>query len=983
MTDRCRWAAALLALLSTPALLAAAEPADELAAPELPRVAPRSPDEALHSFHVAPGFRMELAAAEPLLADPVAMSFDEDGRLYVVEMCDYSERDQDRLGRVRRLEDADGDGRYDRSTVYLEGLSWPTAILCANGGVFVGAAPDILFAKDDDGDGRADQRRVVLTGFGRSNVQGLLNSFAWGLDGRIYGATSASGGRVRRPEQPESAAVDLRGRDFAFDPKTLELAAVTGGGQHGLSFDDWGRRFVCSNSDHIRQVLVDDDLLTRNPWAPAPQPTVSIAADGPQAEVFRASPVEPWRILRTRLRVAGKVEGPVEGGGRASGYFTSATGVTIYRGDDWPAEMRGWAVVADVGSNLVHRKRLVEHGLELRAERVDEGAEFIASDDTWFRPVQFANAPDGSLYVADMYREVVEHPASLPGPIKQQLDLNSGNDRGRIYRVVPENFRREPVRPLGRATTSELVAALDSPRSWQRETAARLLRERADPAAEHGVRKALSGSGLAEGRLQALWLLAGRNALADDDLASALVDAHPRVREHAVRLAEQRFAASEPLSARAQELVNDPDPRVRLELAFRLAGLPADFRTPALAALARRDGAEPLMRFAVQSSVAESAVHLLTTLLEDDAYCAESAAPTLLESLARQVGGQGRGDELTALVAACRRATPEIAAAVLQGVTEGLTRSGSDWKVKWKDLGPDAEQLIAQQAARAAAILADHQQSDARRQEALALMVQLQGAEPAALLPLLAAEEPLQLQRDALAALARTDPGEAFAALLKLEPTARAPLIDVILSYPALTARLAEALAREHLPWSELSTAQRQQLRTHPEEKVRQAVARFAAAEESARATLTARYRAALELSGNVDRGRAVFRAQCATCHKLEGVGHEIGPPLAAIKARGPEAILQAVLEPSREVNPQYVSYTLTTADGRVLTGMIASESSASIVLRRAEGLEDAVARRDVESMTSQGRSLMPEGLEQQIDPQAMADLLAYLGQVN
>lgn len=982
MTDRCLWAAALLALLSPPGLAVGAESADELATPELPRVAPRSPEEALASFRVAPGFRLELAAAEPLLADPVAMSFDEDGRLYVVEMCDYSERDQDRLGRVRRLEDTDGDGRYDRSTVYLEGLSWPTAIICANGGVFVAAAPDILFAKDDNGDGRADERRVVFTGFGRSNVQGLLNSFAWGLDGRIYGATSASGGLVRRPEQPESAAVNLRGRDFAFDPHTLELAAVTGGGQHGLSFDDWGRRFVCSNSDHIRQVLVDDDLLTRNPWAPAPQPTVSIAADGSQAEVFRASPVEPWRILRTRLRVAGKVEGPVEGGGRASGYFTSATGVTIYRGDAWPAEMRGWAVVADVGSNLVHRKRLVADGLVLRAERVDEGAEFIASDDTWFRPVQFANAPDGSLYVADMYREVVEHPASLPGPIKQQLDLNSGNDRGRIYRIVPETFRREPVRPLGRATTAELVAALNSPRSWQRETAARLLRERADPAAEAELRELLSHGGLAEGRLQALWLLAGRNALADGDLASALADAHPRVREHAVRLAEQRFAASPPLAALARELVNDPDPRVRLELAFRLAGLPADLRTPALAALARRDGAEPLMRFAVQSSVADSAAKLLTTLLEDDAYCAAPAAPILLGSLARQVGGQGCRDELTALVAACRKATPEIAATALEGATEGLARGG-DWKRQWQALGPEAEKLLDEQAERATAILADRQQSDAQRHAALALLVRLQGAEPVALLPLLAADQPLELQRAALAALAREHAEAALAALLNLEPAARAPLLDVALSYPALTTPLAQALASDRLAWTELSTAQRQQLRTHPAENVRQAVARFVTAEENARATLTARYRAALELSGDTDRGRAVFRAQCATCHKLEGVGHEIGPPLAAIKARGPEAILLAVLEPNREVNPQFVSYTLTTADGRVLTGMIASESCASIVLRRAEGLEDTVARRDVESMTSQGRSLMPEGLEQQIDPQAMADLLAYLGQVN
>ncbi len=194
---------------------------------------------------------------------------------------------------------------------------------------------------------------------------------------------------------------------------------------------------------------------------------------------------------------------------------------------------------------------------------------------------------------------------------------------------------------------------------------------------------------------------------------------------------------------------------------------------------------------------------------------------------------------------------------------------------------------------------------------------------------------------------------------------------------------LAQALSEKRLAWSELSTALRQRLREHPDAAVRSAVAPFARAEEQERATLVSRYRESLDLPGDIDRGRTVFRTHCATCHRLEQMGHEIGPPLAAIKARGAEAILLAVLEPNREVNPQYVSYTLTTTDGRVLTGLIASESSASVVLRRAEGQEDSIARPDVESMASAGRSLMPEGFEQQIDRQAMADLLAYLNQVN
>ncbi len=208
-----------------------------------------------------------------------------------------------------------------------------------------------------------------------------------------------------------------------------------------MCFDDWGRKFVSSNSDHIQQVMYEDHQHREKRVLPRASARISIAADGPQAEVFRTSPVEPWRIVRTRLRVAGKVAGPVEGGGRAAGYFTGATGVTIYRGDAWPEQWKGVAIIGDVGSNLVHRKRLEANGLEFIARRIDKESEFITSSDIWFRPAQFANAPDGSLHVIDVCREVIEHPKSLPPEIKQHLDLTSGRDRGRIYRVVPTDFQ--------------------------------------------------------------------------------------------------------------------------------------------------------------------------------------------------------------------------------------------------------------------------------------------------------------------------------------------------------------------------------------------------------------------------------------------------------------------------------------------------------------------------------------------------------------
>ena len=222
---------------------------------ELTRIGPQEPAKVLDSFQIRPGFRLELVASEPLVHDPVAMAFDEWNRLFVVEMCDYSEQDQDFLGNIRMLEDTDGDGRFDKSTIYCDKLSWPTAVICWQGGVFVGAAPDIWYLRDTDGDGQADEKRKVFTGFNRTNVQGLLNSFCWGLDHRIHGSASSTGGDIRPADQPDAQPVSVRGHDFAFDPRTLEFTATTGGAQHGMCFDDWGRRFVCANSDHIQLVM--------------------------------------------------------------------------------------------------------------------------------------------------------------------------------------------------------------------------------------------------------------------------------------------------------------------------------------------------------------------------------------------------------------------------------------------------------------------------------------------------------------------------------------------------------------------------------------------------------------------------------------------------------------------------------------------------------------------------------------------------------
>src|SRR5438067_3213603 len=539
----CLWLACPALIVGLHVNPAVGQPKDSLDrdyAGELPRIPPTEPADALKKFHVAPGFRIEQVAAEPLVADPVAVAFDENGRLYVVEMRGYSENKDEHLSRIRLLEDSDGDGKFDKSTIFVDGLAWPTAIFCWAGGVLVVDAPDIFYFKDTSGDGQADEQRKLYTGVGVANVQGLANSFQWGLDNRIYLAISGSGAELKRADDGQARPLSLRGRDIAIDPRTWEVTPVSGGAQHGLSFDDWGNRFVCSNSDHLQEVMYEDRYLARNPYIAAPSPRRSIAADGPQADVFRTSPIEPWRIVRTRLRVSGITPGIVEGGGRPAGYFTGATGTTIYRGDAWPSPWQGLAIVGDVGSNLVHRKRLEPDGVGFIGRRIDEKSEFVSSSDIWFRPVQFANAPDGTLYILDMYREVIEHPASLPPIIKKHLDLTSGRDRGRIYRVVPDGFKQPPLPKLAEAGIELLVALLQHPNAWHRDTAARLLYERQDKTAVAPLEKLAIESQLPLARMHAMHALEGLNALSEKVLLPRLSDDHPGVGEHAVRLSEKR-----------------------------------------------------------------------------------------------------------------------------------------------------------------------------------------------------------------------------------------------------------------------------------------------------------------------------------------------------------------------------------------------------------------------------------------------------------
>jgi putative membrane-bound dehydrogenase-like protein len=971
---------------------------------ELPRIPALSPQDSMRSIRVPEGYRLELAAAEPEIRDPVAMSFDENGRMYVVEMCDYSEQDTESLGAIRLLEDRDHDGRYETCTLFAGNLSWPTGVLCYDGGIFVAAAPDIWFLKDTNGDGKSDIQTKVLSGFGRNNVQGLLNSFCWGIDNRIYCQVSSSGATVVQPSKPDVAPLNLNGRDFSFDPKTMQLRPESGGGQHGMSFDDFGRRFTCHNSDHLQMYLYDDQYITANSNVPLPPSRLSIAADGPQANVFRLSPVEPWRNVRTRLRVSNQAAGPIEGGGRAAGYFTSGTGVTIVRGNAFSDDLKGMAIIGDVGSNIVHRKRLSESGVAMVGERVDKESELIAATDIWFRPVQFANAPDGTLYIADLYREVIEHPKSLPEEIKKHLDLTSGRDRGRIYRLVPNGYQQPTAPELGRATIDQLIATLEHPNGWHRDTASRLLYERL--AGRRDVLFSLksmvaldsiaSSSAFPPARLHALGVLAsigegqGRGVI-----YIALQDSHPRIREWAIRWNET--TKKEWLTLAFPSLVQDPDPRVRLQLALSLNrfSLPESERLTVALGLLALASDDRWLQAASLNAIGPNGLSAWKRLQSGQGREAgqgrggSSEVPLpIWQTIALLAGQQTPVESWTELETILlsmdqethqRQACIGLLKALQQRIPDIAARTAALSKLT--GLNAVCTKLISESRTRCL----DPSLAIADRTEAIDIVSIEQSPEDIVLLAgLLHQREPQSVQQAVTKALMQYPSPDVATVLLdawpSLSPRMRSLASDVLFSRAAWIEALLGRAGQGGFAISELEPAKIASLRNHPNASVQKlADSVLKSQPTSNRQEVLTKYRVALTMPGNPERGKQAFAKVCAACHRLDGVGYELAPSLASYQFRGAEAILQNVIEPNREVNPQYLSYTIVTADERIVTGMILEETATSVTLVRGENLTETVDRSNIAEIKSSKVSLMPEGIETQLELQGMADLLSYL----
>jgi putative membrane-bound dehydrogenase-like protein len=996
-----RGAVSLTALLLLVPLLSRADPV-----PGTPPAGPLSPKEELATFRVPKGFHVELVAAEPQVVDPVAMAFDEDGRIFVAEMRGYPNggiaEGNISSGQLKLLEDRDGDGVYETATVYADGLRFPTAVMPWKGGLLVANAPDILFLEDTRGQGKADRRRPIYTGFALTNIQQLINSLQWGLDNWVYGVAGSNGGTITSPEAPNMPAVALNGRGVRFRPEVPgSLEPTSGGGQYGLAPDEWQNWFTATNSQHLRHIVLPDHYLRRNPSLAVSAVTLDIPDHGAACKVHRISPFEAWRVERTERRARGPDARRFPSTELVpGGYITSACSPLVYAADGYPAAYHGNTFVCDPANNLVHRDILESKGATFIAKRGDADCEFLASTDTWFRPVHLSIGPDGAIYVLDFYREAIETPLSLPDDIKTKMNLES-RGRGRIWRIVPDSFshersanaKRKPA--LRKAPTAELVRHLANPNIWWRLTAQRVLVERQDRSAVAPLTKLAREADLAPGRAHALWALQGLGVLDDVAVTEALKDRDPGVREQALRLADERLAKSEQLRQAVTALAGDPSPHVRFQLAFTLGQADGPEVVAALAKLAQRDVGDPWTQTAVLSSAARTAPALLEALARDRAITSKPTPPHLqiLTRLAALVAARNGDADLARVLKLVGEPTEGSngawQVALLSGLGQGLQNTSRSLSRMW-DTPPPALKDAVEKALpffkRAATTARDTKATSEDRTAAARLLAGGPYALAApALQDCLAPQNPAEVQFAAVRALSAHDSGRVPEALLSgwggYSPAVRREVLEALFARPSRLVVLLDAVEAKKVLAGQIEPARLEQLRKLPDARLRKRVQNLFAGQISPdRRKVVEEYGPALELKPDVARGKAVFKKTCATCHRLENEGVEVGPDLlSALRNKSKEQLLGDILDPSREVDPRYLNYVVTTKAGRSFTGMIAAETASSITLRRAEKAEDTILRSQIDEIQATTKSVMPEGLEMQLTKQDVADVIAYL----
>ena len=964
-----------------------------------------APDASLKAMHVQGDFHVELFAEEPAVMSPVDMAFDETGKLYVAEMLDYPDDPppgKPIRSRIRLLEDTNHDGKYEKSTIFADHVLAVSGIMPWKHGLIVTSAPDILFLTDTNGDGKADSRKVLYTGFAKSNQESRITNPRLSIDNWIYCSNTGNDGRITSPDHPEMAPVLVRGTDFRFDPISGKAEAASGPAQFGSTFDDFGNRFITQNTTHIRHVVLPMQYLARAPLLAVSAEAQDISDHGrPSARMYPLTGPQEWRKERTSLRQERYNENDLHRTEQVGGWFTAASGSTVYSGDAWPAQYAGNVFTGDVSGNLIHRDLIYPDGASLRAHRAGDEVEFLASTDVWFRPCNFANAPDGNLYFTDIYRQVIETPESIPEEIRKKINFYNGDTLGRIYRIVANHssVHRNLQPNLGTLSSDRLVEQLSSANGWHRWTAHRLLLERQDTRAVPELKALATDGSSPEARVHALALLDALSALEPGEIEHALSDSDGRIRQNAVRLSERYLNTSKPLARAVLGAVGDSDPHVQFQAALTLGDLKQPQALTALGQLAHAKSSDQWFRSAILSSVADSA----SPFYENLSVKGESwADPQLLVGLSTLIASRSNPSELTQWfqsLGKLPRPQEELA-----GLTRGLDLvkarylkvPGAEAALKKQiDSGSQPAQKAAWEASRffqadglVQRAVKDADNATLPEGNRLTAVRALRGGRFDVVAPVLdgmltplAGPDFEVATIDSLAAFDDPRVGPMVVKHLKLlSPQAQEEAFNALVSHKNRVPVLLKAIEEGKVDRAALDGSVKSHLFENPDSSISQKAHTLLDNKSENRTQIAARFQEALKTPGSTLQGKIVFQANCARCHMPRVQGGRVGPDLSGINNKTKEELLADILNPSYAIEPTYINHVVITKDGYIYDGVISNETPGTITLRSgAENGDQTLLRSNIAEIRSSAVSLMPEGFDKKLNEQDMANIIAYL----
>ncbi len=978
--------------------------------------------DALSGFTIPEEFKIELFASEPLVADPVDMEIDEEGRVYVVEMHGYP-LDTKGSGKIKILKDTNYDGLPDKSILFADQLVLPTSIMRWKKGVLVTDAPDIIYLEDSDGDDIADIRKIVMTGFARSNPQHNLNSPVYGMDNWIYLAHESAvhtvsydsifgdkGTRIHFTDHQHGQTLpqNANGKSIRFKPDMHQMEMLSSHTQYGHSFDKWGRYFLSGNSTHIYQEAIAQRYTDRNPQLLSIPSMAYIAEHGNAAEVYPATTNAEHQLLTD------------------VGVFTSACGITIYNGGLFPAQYDGVSFVAEPVHNLVHADRIENDGPVQKAIRLFGNKEFLTSTDPWFRPVNFYVGPDGALYVVDYYRKIIEHPEWLSDEVNQSGQLYAGTDQGRIYRIVPKNRAGSSgyfgKKLLDHSKSSQLVDHLADSNYWWRINAQRLLVDTKPTAVIPSLETLIEKGNIETTQIHALWTLEGMDKLNNDILLAALQSGKKGLLLNAIQLAETKL--KDPRLEAALINLSSSDQEIRFKLLLALG----NSITPAAVSRGRKllfeDPENKWMQLA-----ALTAGNLNSAALWEDLalHFSKRAPSTVMNEFFARLGSlmvmQGQYNKIEMIISNALSSESSGKAIILPTIT-GII-SGPDNEAKQiirKKLRPFISQIIpaferTKDAGEIALMkslilfLAHDQRTDGRNEEAAKLtrLIVDKSISPekrAAALEVRAAIigndndidytelihpwHTIEVQRTALQLMSGQEKSDSgFASFVihvwqRLTPELRNEAVNLLMINNTRIEALLEAVAKNIIPATAIGWRRSVRLMTNDNIKLKNKARELLDQFSNESDQTAAKFEGIENSAGDPKSGLLVFEKNCAVCHQVDTKwGKTFGPDLSSIRNQSKKSILIQILDPNKAIADGYGIWRIKTASGETIEGIIADESTNAIVIKSVSEEEFTIDRDKIISISSSSISGMPEGLGNQISKEEMGHLLEFLKNFN